>query len=245
MKDIIDPINTSDGLFHDGDQSTGALGTIVTAKFQNDVQAGLQSAQSELISILNKASPGVIPDELKTDQVLKALQLIFLQIGNSFSEIASAGSAAQTLAQTNLGIVANTIPVGVPLPWPTATPPSGWIKCNGASFSKSLYPKLALAYSSGILPDLRGYFIRGWDDGRGVDSGRSVLSGQLPSVGSFQWSASTYSTVANSGSIIITDAITINGVSNDGAGVGTTNAVISPNDTRPLNVSYNYIVRAA
>lgn len=70
------------------------------------------------------------------------------------------------------------IPVGFPLPWPQATPPEGWLKCNGAAFDKAKYPKLAVAYPSGSLPDLRGEFLRGWDDGRGVDSGRTLLSSQ-------------------------------------------------------------------
>lgn len=77
-------------------------------------------------------------------------------------------------------------PTGVPLPWPTATPPNGWLKCNGATFNKSLYPNLALAYPNGVLPDLRGEFIRGWDDGRGVDEERALMTSQvatkLPSV---------------------------------------------------------------
>ncbi|MFW6835679.1 phage tail protein, partial [Enterobacter hormaechei] len=70
------------------------------------------------------------------------------------------------------------IPVGFPLPWPQATPPGGWLKCNGAAFDKAKYPKLAVAYPSGNLPDLRGEFLRGWDDGRGVDSGRALLNAQ-------------------------------------------------------------------
>nr|WP_267239303.1 phage tail protein [Pantoea ananatis] len=49
-------------------------------------------------------------------------------------------------------------------------PPSGWLKCNGAAFSAADYPLLAKAYPSLKLPDLRGEFIRGWDDGRGVDT---------------------------------------------------------------------------
>ena len=70
------------------------------------------------------------------------------------------------------------LPVGIPLPWPIATPPAGWLKCNGAAFDKAKYPKLALAYPSGLLPDLRGEFIRGWDDGRGVDAGRAIYGAQ-------------------------------------------------------------------
>ncbi|WP_149007858.1 phage tail protein, partial [Escherichia coli] len=72
----------------------------------------------------------------------------------------------------------SALPVGVPVPWPSATPPTGWLKCNGAAFSAEEYPELAKAYPTNKLPDLRGEFIRGWDDGRGVDSGRGLLTAQ-------------------------------------------------------------------
>ncbi|EEW1453748.1 phage tail protein, partial [Escherichia coli] len=70
----------------------------------------------------------------------------------------------------------SALPVGVPVPWPSATPPTGWLKCNGAAFSAEEYPELAKVYPTNKLPDLRGEFIRGWDDGRGVDAGRQLLS---------------------------------------------------------------------
>ncbi|MES4511090.1 tail fiber protein, partial [Escherichia coli] len=72
----------------------------------------------------------------------------------------------------------SALPVGVPVPWPSATPPKGWLKCNGAAFSAEEFPKLAKAYPTLNLPDLRGEFIRGWDDSRGIDTGRSLLSSQ-------------------------------------------------------------------
>ncbi|HGC4281295.1 TPA: phage tail protein, partial [Escherichia coli] len=72
----------------------------------------------------------------------------------------------------------SALPVGVPVPWPSATPPTGWLKCNGAAFSSEMYPNLAKAYPANKLPDLRGEFIRGWDDGRGVDAGRALLNWQ-------------------------------------------------------------------
>ncbi|MCO6516192.1 MAG: tail fiber protein [Snodgrassella sp.] len=71
-----------------------------------------------------------------------------------------------------------TPPVGIPLPWPRDRPPAGWFKCNGASFDINQFPRLASAYPAGRLPDLRGEFIRGWDDGRGVDLWRVILSHQ-------------------------------------------------------------------
>ncbi|HGF3777825.1 TPA: phage tail protein, partial [Escherichia coli] len=79
----------------------------------------------------------------------------------------------------NLGLgEGSALPVGVPVPWPSATPPTGWLKCNGAAFSAEDYPNLAKAYPTLKLPDLRGEFIRGWDGGKGVDSGRTLLSAQ-------------------------------------------------------------------
>ncbi|NHB96591.1 tail fiber protein [Photorhabdus stackebrandtii] len=72
----------------------------------------------------------------------------------------------------------NEIPIGSPIPWPLPHPPIGYFTCNGSAFNKLQYPKLAEAYPDGRLPDLRGEFIRGWDDGKGVDSSRSLLSWQ-------------------------------------------------------------------
>lgn len=91
------------------------------------------------------------------------------------AHLAAADPHAQYLKTADID---KYIPVGFPLPWPQATPPEGWLKCNGAAFDKAKYPKLAVAYPSGSLPDLRGEFLRGWDDGRGVDSSRSILSAQ-------------------------------------------------------------------
>ncbi|HGU5705872.1 TPA: phage tail protein [Escherichia coli] len=89
----------------------------------------------------------------------------------------SGKDVAGLLAYLGLG-EGSVLPVGVPVPWPSATLPTGWLKCNGAAFSAEEYPELAKAYPTNILPDLRGEFIRGWDDGRGVDSSRTLLSWQ-------------------------------------------------------------------
>lgn len=68
--------------------------------------------------------------------------------------------------------------IGVPIPYPLSTVPTGCLAMNGQRFDKNRYPKLGLKYPSGVLPDLRGEFIRGLDNGRGVDAGRGVLSNQ-------------------------------------------------------------------
>ncbi|MDW9297156.1 tail fiber protein, partial [Escherichia coli] len=92
-------------------------------------------------------------------------------------DIIGKNTIADILTYLDLG-EGSALPVGVPVPWPLATPPTGWLKCNGAPFTASQYPKLALAYPGLLLPDLRGEFIRGWDDGRGVDPSRNLGSSQ-------------------------------------------------------------------
>lgn len=139
----------------------------------------------------------------------------------------------------------SALPVGVPVPWPTATAPGGWLKCNGAAFTASQYPKLALVYPTLVLPDLRGEFLRGWDDGRGVDSGRTLLSTQAGSVirQSAGPTASSSTNPANVWDNESFDSITsktlwgsINAtVQVAGGRVGT---------VRPRNIAFNYIVRA-
>ena len=147
----------------------------------------------------------------------------------------------------NLGLgEGSALPVGVPIPWPSATPPTGWLKCNGAAFTASQYPKLALAYPALRLPDLRGEFIRGWDDGRGVDSGRILLSSQNHLFASHgHWFDKYYALQTGfdptGGQFIVTaDALgeLITGNSNSTVSVG-------GSETRPRNIAFNYIVRAA
>ena len=77
-------------------------------------------------------------------------------------------------AQKSLGLgtlatqhVGSELPVGSPVAWPTNTPPSGWLLCNGARIDAAKCPLLAAVYGT-HLPDLRGYFIRGKEDNRAV-----------------------------------------------------------------------------
>lgn len=84
--------------------------------------------------------------------------------------------------------VAESLPVGVPLPWPTDTPPSGYIVMQGQPFDKAAYPQLAAAYPTGVLPDMRGQTIKGKPA-----SGRDVLSTEDDGVKSHTHTASTAS----------------------------------------------------
>lgn len=196
----------------------------------------------------------------------------------------------------NLGLgEGSALPVGVPVPWPSATPPTGWLKCNGAAFSAEEYPELAKAYPTNKLPDLRGEFIRGWDDGRGIDGGRILLSCQsfafqdhahaLPTgVGnpSYQMESDIYTVFndepeipsavlspSSSGTswdatsradkvILYRKDLSPTGNNNEIApglppfrtyrastSDGVTHPSVYASETRPRNIAFNYIVRAA
>ncbi len=213
--------------------------------------------QSELINILRAA--GLDPDKMDNTQILAALKKLFLSRSNPFGDIKADGAAAIATALSNLGLgEGSALPVGVPVPWPSATPPAGWLKCNGAAFTAAQYPKLAQAYPTFVLPDLRGEFIRGWDDGRGVDAGRTLLFAQ----GSQNLSHSHDETAAyggNTGGDVSTDrsrfaktyytglkdlySRPVNGWT--GAISDLSTAASGGGESRPRNIAFNYIVRAA
>lgn len=163
----------------------------------------------------------------------------------------------------------SALPVGVPVPWPSATPPTGWLKCNGAAFDKVKYPTLAKAYPSGKLPDLRGEFIRGWDDGRGVDSGRSLLSSQdatfIRTALQDYYGVDTTTSVKVGIAFASADKVQTSGIPANSKAGDSSNYVPASSDNsitgtqrtaedgfngawisvRPRNTSFNYIVRAA
>lgn len=181
----------------------------------------------------------------------------------------SGKDVAGLLAYLGLG-EGSALPVGVPVPWPSATPPTGWLKCNGAAFTAEEYPELAKAYPTNKLPDLRGEFIRGWDDGRGMDTGRAILSAQgdairniygefktvntenysiWESVGSFKGAVVPLNPSTNNSYFSLIRSMVTERT--DGAvypkviGLDASRIVPTANENRPRNIAFNYIVRAA
>ncbi|WP_272537078.1 phage tail protein [Providencia sp. PROV206] len=355
MQDLMPPINTPDSAFHDGDPTTGQLGTIVTALWLNNVQSATRDVQLEIKNVLAKA--GIQPDPKKTNQLAEAISQIIGSgnyasttyvdnglnkkidkanissvLGNDNDKVPSlsllatelgkkqpkgnyapAGDYATNTALTNgLELKINTTAlkqelggnpysivsqkvitealdnkvnysaikqetgdgayslisqkaltdlfakyflVGELIFWPQSTPPVGYLVCNGQSFNKTTYPLLAKAYPTGVLPDLRGEFIRGLDAGRNIDSGRSVLSAQSDAIqnikGAMTISAEKTPASSASGALSLSET----------TGMVVTSAFVSritqvfdfdasrevrtANETRARNIAFLYIVRAA
>ena len=194
---------------------------------------------SSTAAVTLKIDPSVVlaTRQYVDDQIIQVKAYVDQQLA---AHVAAADPHTQYLLESDFD---KFFPAGFPLPWPQATPPAGFLKCNGATFDKVKYPKLATAYPSGVLPDLRGEFIRGWDDGRGVDPGRIILSNQLHMLASHSHTLVSWPSSGNPASH--------GGAQDANGGNGEayqSNSPVLPSggtETRPRNVAFNYIVRAA
>ncbi|EHH8183943.1 phage tail protein [Escherichia coli] len=225
---------------------------IATTAFVKSAIAAMVGSAPAALDTLNELAAALGNDPNFSTTVLNALAGK-QPLDNTLTNL-SGKDVAGLLAYLGLG-EGSALPVGVPVPWPSATPPTGWLKCNGAAFSAEEYPELAKAYPTNKLPDLRGEFIRGWDDGRGVDAGRQLLSSQGDAIrniegfadggigmsfdairGAFYDAGTRSATMANN-----TTAIG----KTDDLGFDASRVVPTANENRPRNIAFNYIVRAA
>lgn len=206
--------------------------------------------QEELCSVVEAS--GASLEKGRHDQLLTALRALLLSRKNPFGDIKSDGTVQTALENLGLG-EGSALPVGVPVPWPSATPPTGWLKCNGAAFSAEEYPELAKAYPTNKLPDLRGEFIRGWDDGRGIDTNRSLLSSQGDAIRNIIGALVDvrFNTYPSDSGVFTTSVIgdassdSIKGGYAKRVTFDASRVVPTANENRPRNIAFNYIVRAA
>ena len=225
---------------------------IATTAFVKSAIAGMVGSAPAALDTLNELAAALGNDPNFATTMLNALAGK-QPLDNTLTNL-SGKDVAGLLTYLGLG-EGSALPVGVPVPWPSATPPTGWLKCNGAAFSAEEYPELAKAYPTNKLPDLRGEFTRGWDDGRGIDSGRGILTAQshgMPSIsGTFNGLFAVKQTNGLGGVSVAksTNAETLSTSSGSGSVFDYTFNVsgstpVSP-ELRPRNIAFNYIVRAA
>ncbi len=240
---------------------------IATTAFVKSAIAGMVGSAPAALDTLNELAAALGNDPNFATTMLNALAGK-QPLDNTLTNL-SGKDVAGLLTYLGLG-EGSALPVGVPVPWPSATPPTGWLKCNGAAFSAEEYPELAKAYPTNKLPDLRGEFIRGWDDGRGMDTGRAILSAQgdairniygefktvntenysiWESVGSFKGAVVPLNPSTNNSYFSLIRSMVTERT--DGAvypkviGLDASRIVPTANENRPRNIAFNYIVRAA
>lgn len=275
------PIDTQDGLFHDGD-GVSELGTVLPASWLNQIQ-------QELIAILKDA--GINPDKNNVNQVVAAIKII-IQKNKAFSaSIADIAKLAEKITARKIGNVSfdgsqdidlpgvnkpgnqdttgnaatatklqnavningipfngskdiNVTPSGAVQFFAMETAPVGWLKANGAAISRityaNLYAAIGTRFGAGDgkitfnLPDLRGEFLRSFDDGRGVDIDRTLGDYQEDSLKSHNHCLSTFKPVNGSIYKPISKGAELSSV---GVGDDVITSNTGESETRPRNIA--------
>lgn len=123
------------------------------------------------------------------------------------------------------GVERPEVPPGAVVFFAASTPPPGFLKANGALLSRTTYAALfailgtTFGAGDGLttfqLPDLRGYALRGWDDGKGIDTGRVFGSTQDDNIKQTSWWSPA--TMSGNGSLFndVSGALTISRVTSN------------------------------
>lgn len=177
----------------------------------------------------------------------------------SYTPEAFAGDAT-SFNPTSVSVQAKGVsdtPIGGVIPFRGTTVPDGWLECNGQSTAG--YPELAAAVGPNV-PDLRGEFIRGWDNGRGLDSGRALGSSQSDAMEAHSHTTTISVSISGSVSVPIEQNNLYQGFgferghgpggyysssfSGSGSGTGVSTTAGTGNENRPRNIALMYIIKA-
>ncbi len=194
-------------------------------------------------------------------------------LGQNPADITGAAFRAKNLsdlpdkaaARTNLNVPSkdevayNSVPIGMILPYWGSVAPSGYLPCSGQTVNSTTFPDLVQflnpGQSSATVPDLRGEFLRGWDNGRGIDTGRTVSTLQLDSL---QNITGSYGAVNNTplgqsflGAFSGTGSLTLfnpgggaSSVVNSAVTFDASRVARTSTETRPRNVAVLYCIKA-
>ncbi|RVE10698.1 phage tail protein [Escherichia coli] len=162
-----------------------------------------------------------------------------------------------------LGLGAGAPPIGVPFFWPSSAMPNTvmpewadmvFLKFNDSTFSPTTYPKLALVWPGLKLPDLRGEFLRVWDDGRGIDNGRTLLSPQGDAIQNVTGYLVDLYTGVNTDALGVFSRSVVQGnlappapggtVSTSTFNFDLSRVARTSTESRPRNIAFNFLVRA-
>ena len=146
---------------------------------------------------------------------------------------------------TTMKTISDKIPSGVIQMYGAATAPTGWLECDGSAVSRTTYSSLfaiiGTAFGVGDesttfnLPDLRGEFVRGWDNERGVDSDRVLGSSQEDELKRHTHFVGSYGSYGLLYPYVDRFANTLSSEVTVGATGGT--------ETRPRNIALMYIIK--
>lgn len=169
------------------DKGTGADEWQPDANIPTRLKLGKSYAANTRITLVNNEPAGSAPAPLER--------------GNNLADVIDKAAGRTNLDVFSKSETRTMAPAGLVATFARSTAPTGWLKANGAAVSRTAYADLFAAigtthgagdgFNTFNLPDLRGEFIRGWDDSRGVDGDRVLGSWQSGAMESHIHSATT------------------------------------------------------
>lgn len=180
---------------------TGATGDTLTLTHavskEEDIDLYINNVKQEPTTAYTVADTAVTltGDVVASDDIYVVYNSLALQ-----TVVPPDGSVTEAKLVSGFGL----LPTGMIAPFAMSTAPTGWLECDGSAVSRTTYAVLfaALSTTHGVgdgsttfnVPDLRGEFIRGWDNGKGTDSGRTFASSQADELKSHFHRPNNYST---------------------------------------------------
>ncbi|MFM5440107.1 hypothetical protein ACET9K_11700 [Aeromonas enteropelogenes] len=212
-----------------GNAQTGVPPTEVSADI-------LDAMQEEICAVIEDPESGMSLDKQKNNQLSLAIKSVI-------------SKKLRDIGLTKYGAPM----IGVPIDWPLAQLPQDifpdcgmvFLSCAGQSFNKTAYPIAAQLYPSGVMPEHRARFVRGWDNGLGKDPGRELLSFQAAAIQSHDHSllqrfyGAAGSTTSSGKGEVRSPGVSGSEIGSYSAGVGASGGP----ETRPDSIAYHKIMR--
>ncbi len=219
---------------------------------------GTSGSVTSIIRLLDVMSSGLQINYLATSNAIEhrtfnlGVQTVYASVDNRTGiETRSAALRVQQPSNaadaTPRDYVDARLPVGSILMWPVGSVPAGYLQLDGQSFNAATYSDLNALLGGNTLPDMRGEFARGWDNGRGVDPGRNIRTAQDHALGSHQHATTNDARAipSRAGTDSIIDGSSGSSSTNDADYNGSqVTGFFGGTETRPRNVSLMFIIRA-
>lgn len=254
---------------------TVADNAVSTPKLQNDAATNAKLANMATQTVKGRASAGTgDPEDLSATQITAILN-IFTSALKGLVPASGGGTTNFLRADGSWTTPASTAPTGSIFAFASNAVPAGYLECNGASVSRTTYGSLFAVIGTSYgsvdgasfnVPDLRGHFVRGWDNARGVDPSRALGSSQAFAVGPHSHTASSTGSTSTDGAhthtippdatgsgatAAVTTGITFSGSNTTGSSgahshsltITTTVDSNGGTESRPINTAMMYIIK--